>query len=160
MFLFLVNPELAYDPYPDWESWRPRIEKGETPRTTWNTGTRRHGISAGDRGLIVKVGRNPRGLVGACEITSPIYLGPHWNPEARTRETGYVNIAMTSVIDLDDPITLDELRTISPEAVWTPRQSGTKLPPGAGERIWSILFPDSTPPPAGARPPHGILRRH
>lgn len=149
-FLFLVNPDLAYDPYPDWEVWEPRIARGEKPASRWNTGTRRQGISVGDRGLIVRVGREPRGLVGACEITSEIYLGPHWNPEARTIETGYVDIAMRAVVDLDDPMTLDELRTIAPGAIWTPRQSGTRLPDEAGQTIWNILVPETPADAAGA----------
>lgn len=142
-FLFLVNPELAYDPYPDWAAWAPLSAAGKKPASRWNTGMRRQGMAPGDRGLIVRVGRNPRGLVGACEITSEIYLGPHWNPEARSPETGYVDIAMTAVIDLDDPVTLDELRTLGPDTVWTPRQSGTRVPDNAGERIWNILFPET-----------------
>lgn len=143
VFLFLVNPELAYDPHPDWAAWAPRIARGETPPSQWNTGMRRQGISPGDRGLIVKVGREPRGLVGACDIISEIYLGPHWNPEAKTMETGYVDIAMKELIDLDDPVSLEELRTIAPDVAWTPRQSGTRVADEAGERIWNILFPET-----------------
>ncbi|WP_182354105.1 hypothetical protein [Flaviflexus huanghaiensis] len=142
-FLFLVNPELVYDPYPDWERWAPLIEKGASPVSRWNTGTRRHGMSPGDRGVIVRVGREPRGLVGTCVITSEITVGPHWNPEARSFEAGYVDIAMTSVFDLDDPVTLDELRQAAPGVVWTPRQSGTRVPDEAAEALWNILFPET-----------------
>lgn len=142
-FLFLVNPELAYDPYPDWGRWEPLIAEGKFPSSTWNTGMRRQGIVPGDRGLIVKVGREPRGLVGACIITSEIYLGPHWNPEARSVETGYVDIEMREVIDLEDPVTLDELRTVAPHVLWTPRQSGTRVPDIEAETVWSILFDET-----------------
>lgn len=138
-FLFLVNPDLAYDPYPDWDAWAPLIARGERPLSRWNTGMRRQGIEPGDLGLIVRVGREPRGLVGACLTTSPIYCGPHWNPEARSVETGYVDIAMTAVIDLDNPISLDELRMIGPSVLWTPRQSGTRLADEVGEHVWSLL---------------------
>ena len=55
-FLFLVNPTLAYDPYPDWARWIPQLVAGQQISTTWNTGTRRRGIKPGDRGVVVKVG--------------------------------------------------------------------------------------------------------
>lgn len=139
-FLFLVNPNLAYDPYPDWRAWEPKIDKGKFPQSTWNTGNRRSGMAPGDRAFIVKVGEDPRGLVGACVLTSGIYLGPHWNPEARSVETGYVDIEMRAVMDLDDPLTLDELRTIGDFVQWTPRQSGTVIPDQVGDLLWSILF--------------------
>ena len=147
-FLFLVNPELAYDPYPDWERWAPLIRAGQTPQSRWNTGTRRYGITPGDRGLIVRVGSEPRGLVGACEVVSEISVGAHWNPEARSLEAGYVDIAMKAVIDLDDPVTLDELRAAAPGVIWTPRQSGTRLPDEAAATIWNILFTETDIPAA------------
>lgn len=148
-FLLLVNPELVYNPYPDWALWGPRIARGERPESRWNTGMRRQGMTPGDHGLFIKVGREPRGLVGACEITSEIYVGPHWNPEARSLEAGYVDIAMSAVVGLDDPVTLDELRTIGPHVTWTPRQSGTRIPDEVGAEIWHILFPETGSAPGG-----------
>lgn len=139
-FLFLVNPNLAYNPYPDWAAWEPKIAHGTYPASRWNTGNRRTGITPGDRGFIVKVGSDPRGLVGACIVTSEIKLGPHWNPEARTAETGYVDIEMREVIDLEDPLSMTELKILGPSVQWAPRQSGTKLPDEVGDRLWSLIF--------------------
>ena len=137
--LFLVNPALAYDPYPDWRVWAPAVDAGMTVRTTWNVGTRRGGMGPGDRGFIVKVGREPRGLVGAARITSGVWTGPHWNPEAARPETGYVDIDIVTLIDLDDPMTLDELRLIGPSVAWTPRQSGTRIDEDVADRLWEII---------------------
>lgn len=142
-FLFLVNPTLAYDPYPDWLAWAPQLKRGQRPPTTWNTGTRRRGMRPGDRGFIIKTGVHPKGLVGACVLTSDIYVGPHWNPEARRAETGYVDIEMVKVIDLDDPVTLGELALVGPGVLWTPRQSGTAIPEDVGQGLWST-FVDET----------------
>lgn len=138
-FLFLVNPTKAYDPYPDWAAWAPLIADGEHPPTTWNTGTRRRGIVPGDLGLIIKVGVDPRGLVGLATVTSEIYVGPHWNPEARLLETGYVDLAMDDVLDLDDPLPLSLLRQLAPGVLWTPRQSGSQIPDDAAAAVLELL---------------------
>lgn len=138
-FLFLVNPTLAYDPYPDWRDYEPLIASGIQPRSVWNTGTRRQGMTRGDRGLIVKVGQEPRGLVGLVTITSDIYEGPHWNPDAQRPVTGYVDIEFTDIIDLDDPLSLSDLAILGPGILWTPRQSGTKIPTEVGDRIWDMI---------------------
>lgn len=126
-FLLLVNPELAYDPYPDWNEWSPKLST-QPIMTTWNTGSRRHGMEPGDRAIIVRVGSNPRGAVATAVITGNIWVGPHWNPEARRTKTGFVDIRISSLYDLDEPFPLSELRELAPSVQWTPQQSGTRLP--------------------------------
>ncbi|MFN8046966.1 MAG: hypothetical protein U0P48_00055 [Ancrocorticia sp.] len=127
-FLFLVNPTLAYDPYPDWARWIPQLARGETVTTTWNTGTRRRGVKPGDRGVVVKVGMNPKGAIGVATATSEIWVGPHWNPEAKRTETGFVDIRLDALLPVDEPISLAELKLIAPHIRWTPRMSGTEIP--------------------------------
>ena len=127
-FLFLVNPTLAYDPYPDWARWIPRLAAGETVSTTWNTGTRRRGVKPGDRGVVVKVGTHPKGAIGVATVTSEIWVGPHWNPEAKRTETGFVDIRLDALLPVDEPISLAELKLIAPHIRWTPRMSGTEIP--------------------------------
>lgn len=134
-YLFLVNPTLAYNPYPDWAKWARLIRRGGRPATTWNTGNRRRGMAPGDRALIVKVGVEPRGLVAVGTLTSGIRVGPHWNPEARSPETGFVDLDIDVLIDLDRPIELDELALLAPGVRFTPRQSGTQVPEEAAASV-------------------------
>ncbi|QOR46775.1 hypothetical protein INS90_05580 [Trueperella pecoris] len=134
-FLFLVNPALAYDPYPDWDRWVPALARGEKVTTTWNTGMRRRGMEAGDQALIVKVGAEPRGLVGVGAIAGPIFLGPHWNPEAGSPETGFVKLELTALWPLDEPFPLEVLRWRAPHVSWTPRQSGTRIDIDLGQLL-------------------------
>lgn len=126
-FLFLVNPTRAYDPYPDWARWNHALAQGQRVRTTWNTGTRCRGMSAGDRALIVKVGVEPRGLVGIGYVDGPIVIGPHWNPDARSPETGFVDLELARLWPIDDPLPLEILQWRAPHVLWTPRQSGTSI---------------------------------
>lgn len=140
--LFLVNPKCAYNPYPDWDRWIPLVHAGHRVESTWNVGTRKTGIGPGDRGFIIKVGQEPRGLVGAAVVTSNIWQGPHWNPEAKRPVTGYVDIDIHALCDLDDPVTLDELAVIGPSVLWTPRQSGTRIDDNVADHLWHIVGAD------------------
>lgn len=139
-YLFLVNPKLAYNPYPDWERWAEDLAGNRRVWTTWNTGGRRGGIKAGDQALIVKVGQDPRGLVAIGTLTGEIYTGPHWNPEAKLPETGFVDLEITTLFDLDDPVPLELLEHLAPQAQWTPRQSGTRLPSSSAQAVVNAAF--------------------
>jgi len=127
-FLFLVNPRLHYDPYPDWQVWLPMSDRGESIPIEWNTGGRRSGMEPGDAALLVKVGLDPRGLVAVGEVVTRIYVGPQWNPDASRPEAGWVGLRLTRLLDLDDPVPLDVLRGIGLRVRWTPRMSGTEVP--------------------------------
>ena len=142
-FLFLVNPLLAYDPYPDWARWMPQLASGVEVHTTWNTGTRRRGIDVGDLGVIVKVGERPKGLIGLATISREIWIGPHWNPEAKRPETGYVDLSVRTLLPLDDPFPLTELRLLAPGVQWTPRMSGTEIPVEVASELFSLLAEDA-----------------
>ncbi len=139
-FLFLVNPKLAYNPYPDWARWAKDLAGDRPVLTTWNTGGRRQGIHAGDQALIVKVGQDPRGLVAIGTLTGEIYVGPHWNPEAKLPETGFVDLEITTLFDLEDPVPLELLEHLAPQAQWTPRQSGTRLPSSSAKAVVNAAY--------------------
>lgn len=138
-FLFLVNPTLAYNPYPDWARWMPMLERGDEVHTRWNTGTRLTGINPGDLGVIVKVGVAPKGAIGVATVDSHIWVGPHWNPDAKRAETGYVDLRLVSLAPLDDPFPLTELRLIDPGVRWTPRMSGMAIPVETAQIVADIL---------------------
>ena len=140
-FLFLVNPKLAYDPYPDWGRWIPLLEKGRDVSTQWNTGTRRQGIEPGDRGVIVKVGQHPKGAIGVVTVTSAIRIGPHWNPEAKRSETGYVDLKVDALLPVDEPFPLLDLKLLAPGVRWTPRMSGTEIPLKAAVELERLMAP-------------------
>ena len=138
-FLFLVNPKLAYDPYPDWARWLPALARGGEISTQWNTGTRRQGMEPGDLGVIVKVGTYPKGAIGLARVTSPIWIGPHWNPDAKRAETGYVDLRVDVLLPVDEPFPLADLKLLAPGVRWTPRMSGTEIPEAAALRLGQLI---------------------
>jgi len=138
-FLFLVNPGLHYNPYPDWERWLPRAEAGKTIRVEWNTGTRRRGMTPGDLAVMVKVGWHPKGAIALGRIASDIWVGPHWNPEAKRPETGFVDLDLTTLLPLDDPFPLANLKLLDPSVRWTPRMCGTEIPVTTAQNLAEIV---------------------
>ena len=127
-FLFLVNPGLHYNPYPDWERWLPQVEAGGTVSVEWNTGTRRKGMEPGDLAVLVKVGWHPKGAIALGTVQSEIWIGPHWNPDAKRPDTGFVDLELTTLLPLDDPFPLADLKLLDPGVRWTPRMCGTEIP--------------------------------
>lgn len=138
-FLFLVNPRLYYDPYPDWEKWLPQAEAGTPVRLEWNTGTRRHGMEPGDLAVMVKVGQHPKGAIALGTVESEIWVGPHWNPEAKRPVTGYVELELPDLLPLDDPFPLVDLKLLDSAVRWTPRMSGTEIPYETAVELGSII---------------------
>lgn len=134
-FLFLVNPRLHYNPYPDWQRWLPLVRRGKSVELEWNTGSRRRGMKSGDLALMVKVGQDPRGLVAYGTVESEIYEAPHWNPDAAQPVTGWVSLCLTGMLDLDAPLPLSILKEVDSSVRWTPRMSGTRIPYGTAIEV-------------------------
>ncbi|MGO1592366.1 MAG: hypothetical protein ACTH1Z_09950 [Ancrocorticia sp.] len=138
-FLFLVNPGLHYNPYPDWERWMPRVEAGGSVEVDWNTGTRRRGMEPGDLAVMVKVGWHPKGAIALGTIQSEIWIGPHWNPDAKRPDTGFVNLDLTTLLPLDDPFPLADLKLLDPTVRWTPRMCGTQISADTALKLGDIV---------------------
>ncbi len=138
-FLFLVNPGLHYNPYPDWERWLPQVEAGGTVSVEWNTGTRRKGMEPGDLAVLVKVGWHPKGAIALGTVQSEIWIGPHWNPDAKRPDTGFVDLKLTALLPLDHPFPLAELKLLDLGVRWTPRMCGTEIPVETARELERIV---------------------
>ena len=96
-----------------------------------------HGIKAGDRVFIVRVGTEPKGLVGSGNATSSVYEAPHFSGEQG--KTGhYVDIEWDALIDpsVKAPLSLEELKqNVSPDYKWTPQSSGVVIPKNVREKL-------------------------
>ncbi len=111
---------------------------GQT-ENVWSCGVRRD-LPVGSRFFLMRLGENPKGIVGAGITTSDPFDRPHWN-DARAANGDLaisVDILFNS-LSRDPQIPLDELRTrVSSEFDWTPQASGTELPPDVAERLEAL----------------------
>jgi 5-methylcytosine-specific restriction protein A len=101
----------------------------------WSTGIRRHGISEGDRAFLLRQHRE-RGVVAAGDFASRIYEGEHWDPAAPEPTTWYADVSFDVVLDLDDRLPIEVLKSEIPRVVWDRMQgSGVEVPRASAERL-------------------------
>jgi len=92
-FLFAWNPE-------KWE-WKERdltkqifkVEATGSAKDTWSCGNRKD-LPIGSRFFLIRLGKEPRGIVGSGQTTTDPYLNRHWDPalSRRGKEALYVDL--------------------------------------------------------------------
>jgi 5-methylcytosine-specific restriction protein A len=140
---------------------------GGTWPENWTVGVRRGGIRPGDRAVLYRQYRD-RGLVASGTFTSGIAVGDHWDGSGR--QARYGEIDWDTVLDYEDRLPLEELRTRVPEVKWDHIQgSGIEVETAAlrklsdlwQQHISQIIFrsPDQPRALAGQAFPEGALSR-
>jgi len=105
-------------------------------------GTKR--ILAGDRFFLLRTGSDPRGIVGAGDITSAPFYDPHYDPvQAEAGKTAlYVDIRFDYLAHPDEPIPIPRADLDRPSlqsTIWGVQGSGKQIPPNIAEeleRLW------------------------
>lgn len=131
------NPALA--PWPDIVDVITATSQGRSVVDTWSVARRRYGITPGDRFYLLKVGRQPRGIVGSGRILSEPFQAPHWDGTPG-KITKLVDIEFDRVIDPDRVLPASELSEQLTSTYWKPASSGTTIHPADEEqleRLWS-----------------------
>jgi 5-methylcytosine-specific restriction enzyme A len=98
-------------------------------------------IEQGDRVFLIKVGTEPKGIIGAGYVITPPYPGKHWSGE--NKETLYVDVEFEALLNPDkEPIlTLDILKVGKLAAQhWTPQSSGISIKPELVDELEAVWF--------------------
>jgi 5-methylcytosine-specific restriction protein A len=106
----------------------------------WSTGNSKL-IQPGDRVFLIKVGTEPKGLIGAGFAKTSAFLDKHWSGE--NRMTNYVKADFETLMnpDKDLILALDVLNTgkLSKQN-WTPQSSGISIRPELADELEGIWF--------------------
>lgn len=112
-----------------------QLERDGHYTTSWRMAAHRR-VQPGDRGWLVRVGRDPRGIIGIGEVAGEAWQRPPMRAGDRPRWVVELRVDEWHAEPL---ITLDELRMMVSDAVrWTPRASGTPLPPEADRALLAL----------------------
>lgn len=98
-------------------------------------------IEPGDRIFLIKVGTEPKGIMGSGFATSSPFPDKHWSGENKT--TNYITADFETLMNPDkDPIlTLGILKTGGlAKQNWTPQSSGISLRPELVDELEGIWF--------------------
>ena len=123
------------------------VATGQAPvAMNWSTGNTRS-ITTGDRVFLLKLGVDPKGIMGSGYVEAPPTEGPHWDAAKRAAgQTGWsVRVRFDRLCHPDDVLGVDRLREGPLADVhWSPYASGSQVPPhlvGALEDAWSAFAP-------------------
>ena len=144
-FLFAWNPKKY--PWDDLDKSVKTCRKFGRLSDSWSCVSYKH-VQPGDRAFLVRVGVEPRGIMGSGYISSEPYLAPHWNnPE---KSVYRVNIDFDVLLnpDRESILTLNSLKLKSRvKQVWTPQSSGILIKKevvGELETLWDKFLMNST----------------
>lgn len=106
----------------------------------WSCG-RNKSIEVGDRIFLIKVGTEPKGILGTGYATTKPYPGKHWSGE--NRETLYIDIEYEALLNPEkEPIlTLDllEIGNLAKQH-WMPQTSGISIRPELVDELEALWF--------------------
>lgn len=126
---------------------RLRVARGENVTRRWSTASTQ--LKVGDIAYLMRLARNPKGLIACGTVASEPYEDDHYAPEkAKQGEKAlYVDITLS---DLRDPeadayISLSDLKEkTADDQNWTPQGSGIKIKPDCAtivHGLWNALPP-------------------
>ena len=134
-YLLTWNPKIW-----DWTDLTKNIEQFETIghlEKKWSCGNSTR-IKEGDRVYLVRLGKEPKGIMGSGYATSSYYRAPHWDG-TEDKEANYIDIEFDILIDPNDDVLFDEssLESIdlNNSQQWFPQRSGTSIKPDLIESL-------------------------
>tara|TARA_B110000114_G_scaffold184604_1_gene228750 strand:+ start:102 stop:911 length:810 start_codon:yes stop_codon:yes gene_type:complete len=139
-FLFAWNPNRW-----DWEDLQESIEHLEKVgyvERRWSCGNSKS-IRKGDRVFLIRLGNEPRGIMGSGYAKSSYYVAPHWDG-TENKTTNYIDIEFDILINPKENKLFDKesLESIDKNNLqqWFPQQSGISIKEEVLESLESNWF--------------------
>lgn len=138
-FLFIWNPKRWN--WPDLANQIQELKEGKIVKRNWSTGGKVNGLKDGDRFLMMKLGEEPKGIIGYGTFDN---LRPelHWDPEKAKEGKTLPNVDLNFEFLSSQPlIEEDELdiRYGSEVSTWTPGSSGNQIPDDVADSILQVI---------------------
>lgn len=138
-FLLTWNP--ACWPWGGLKDAVEQTARGVAYEQPWSCG-RRKNIGPGDEVFLIRLGREPRGIMGFGSVIGPPQLDKHWNPD-RSDNIPYAPVVIDRVVDPyeDGVIPLSDLTATEPlsSVHWSTQSSGILIPDDSAavlHQIW------------------------
>ena len=134
-------------------------EKGEGYEMYWSCGITKS-ISKNERFLLMRLGVDPKGIVGGGDICSAPYELAHWNQEKKAKgQTALRTDVRFTALASRPLVTLDELERSYPDVSWTPQNGGVSVPEEIAAEILKIIEGDMTAPETDSKKLEQKVRR-
>jgi 5-methylcytosine-specific restriction protein A len=138
-YLYTWNPSLW-----SWtdlaESIR-QMRKGALYESYWSCGPTRKQV--GDVFFLMRLGVEPKGIVGCGYVSSSPFLLLHWDEAKRAEGKTTPRTHLLFMALAEKPIVaLEELRRRFPAYKWTPQMGGMQMPDGIAEELFAEVQAD------------------
>ena len=122
----------------------PKTLAGKRYQLGWSTGTRKQ-MELGSRIFIVRLGNEPKGIVGSARTISIPKLSPHRLRTKRMqgKKSVFVRCECDKLVstELYQPLSLETLKEIEPHSFnWTPQCSGTEIPEEVAKKLEQLWY--------------------
>ena len=139
-YLFTWNPNKW-----DWVDLTQSIEHLETVgyvERRWSCGNSKS-IKKGDRVFLIRLGKEPKGIMGSGYAKSSYYVAPHWDG-TEGKVANYIDIEFDILINPEDNLLFDreslESIDLKNSQQWFPQQSGISIKPEVLDALESNWF--------------------
>lgn len=139
-FLFTWNPN-RWD-WVDLQACIDHLENVGYVERRWSCGNSKT-IKKGNRVFLIRLGEEPRGIMGSGYAKSSHYVAPHWDG-TKGKTTNYIDIEFDILINPINNVLFDKesLDNIDPKIIqqWFPQQSGISIKPEVVDALESNWF--------------------
>jgi 5-methylcytosine-specific restriction protein A len=97
---------------------------------SWSTGVN-VSIKDGDRVFLIRLGKNPRGIVASGYAVTNVYVSPHWeiNRALVGDKSKHIYVKFEKMVNIEDsPLKMSVLKELSPTFRWSSQASGISIP--------------------------------
>ena len=139
-FLFAWNPNEW-----DWVDLQPSIDQLNNVgyvEIRWSCGNSKR-IKKGDRIFLIRLGKEPKGIIGSGYAKSSYFVAPHWDG-THDKTTNYIDIEFDILInpETNKPFDTNYLKKVDPGNIqqWFPQQSGISIKSDIIDELESSWF--------------------
>jgi 5-methylcytosine-specific restriction protein A len=129
-YLLTWNPNRS--PEPEMPRQANETAAGKTVIGRWSCGNTKQ-IEIGDRVFLIRLGVEPKGIVGSGWVVKPPYFDTHWDVQKQTegKKGLFVMCEWERILNptIDVPLSINKLPSWKiGEKSWTPQSSGVQIP--------------------------------
>ena len=120
-----------------------RVNNGDQYDMYWSCGNTKR-IEIGDIFFLMRLGVEPKGIIGCGYISSRAYTLPHWN-EAKAKEgkTALRTDLLFKALSEEPIVPLSYLQEKYPIHTWTPQTGGLSIPYEIADELFAIIQSDT-----------------
>lgn len=115
------------------------ISNGSPYHTDWSCGKTKK-IEPGDAFLLMRLGVDPRGIIGCGHVLSGPVRVPHWDKvKAADGKTMLKTQLAFEVLSEEPVVSLSDLQQGYPDVTWTPLEGGLLVPEEAAVELLAAI---------------------